>query len=68
MQVYPMPTLVRCPYCIEGNNFKVMMGKAEGRWFLCARCGHVAMPDDPGYQCMCLKCNDLRREPSSLTG
>src|SRR5229473_174249 len=46
---------------IEGGSFKAMMGRAEGRWFLCARCGQVAMPDEPTYQCKCANCAELDR-------
>lgn len=58
-----MATIIRCPYCIEGKDFKVMIGRAEGEWFLCARCSHVTMPHDPGYECKCAKCDDLRPRP-----
>ena len=57
-----MPKTIRCPYCVEGDSFKAMMGRAEGRSFVCARCGHVAMPDDASYQCKCAKCAELDPE------
>jgi hypothetical protein len=56
-----MLKVLRCPYCVEGSNFKAMMGRAEGRWFLCARCGHVAVPEKPSYQCECANCAELER-------
>jgi len=36
-----MPDPVRCPYCIEADNFKVMTGKGDRRWFH----GSSAHPD-----------------------
>jgi len=51
-----MSDIVRCPYCVEGGNFKAMMGSSEGQRFLCGRCNHVTMPENPDYQCTCLNC------------
>jgi len=51
-----MSDIVRCPYCVEGGNFKAMMGTADGEKFQCARCSHVTMPESPGYSCRCLNC------------
>lgn len=62
-----MATVIRCPYCTEGNAFKAMMGRAEGRWFLCARCGHVTTPENLAYECTCPKCAELRGNHTSLT-
>jgi hypothetical protein len=59
-----MGILVRCPYCIEGSEFKVMIGRAEGEWFLCLRCSHVTRPEDPDYQCKCVRCQQLRQKAS----
>jgi hypothetical protein len=50
---------IRCPYCNEGGNFKVMIGQAGGGWFLCACCGHLSMPVNPLFQCTCSKCAGL---------
>lgn len=55
-----MATVIRCPYCTEGNDFKVMVGRADGEWFLCVRCSHVTMPQDQAFQCKCDKCDELR--------
>jgi hypothetical protein len=55
-----MGTVIRCPYCIDGNEFKAMTGRAEGEWFLCVRCTHVTVPQDSDYQCKCAKCDELR--------
>jgi hypothetical protein len=51
-----MSDIVRCPYCVEGNNFKAMMGSADGQRFMCGRCSHVTVPANPDYQCTCLNC------------
>jgi len=33
-----MPVL-RCPYCIEGGKFKVMIGQGGSEtWYMCGRC------------------------------
>jgi hypothetical protein len=50
---------IRCRYCIEGGNFKLMIGRGEGDWFMCARCGHLAMPKNPLFTCTCAKCVEL---------
>jgi hypothetical protein len=48
---------VRCPYCIEGGNFKVMIGHCGSEtWYMCARCGHLTLPSNPLFQCTCAKC------------
>ena len=50
---------IRCPYCVEGGDFKVMAPRAEGEWFLCLKCGHANMPSHPSYRCNCTKCGAL---------
>ena len=52
--------MVRCPYCVERTEFKLMNPRvgAAGR-YLCYSCGHVAMPSDPEFQCLCAKCGGL---------
>ena len=52
----PTSEIIRCPYCVEDNNFKIMKGRAEVRWFLCPGCCHAAMPESSSYQCTCPKC------------
>jgi hypothetical protein len=51
---------MQCPYCIDGNHFKLMTERWDGAWRKCS-CGHVAMPGDKHFQCFCPKCIDLRR-------
>jgi hypothetical protein len=50
---------VRCPYCVEGHNFKLMNPSADGEWFLCPTCGHATMPGNSTYRCNCSKCAEL---------
>ena len=51
---------VRCPYCIEGSEFKAMAGQRAGDWFICASCGHLALPSSPLFECTCANCERLR--------
>jgi len=50
--------IVRCLYCVLGNEFRPMIERSEG-WFICQSCGHTAMPLRPGYACLCQKCREL---------
>lgn len=52
--------IVRCPYCVLGNDFCPMLPKPDG-WFICLECGHTAMPIDPAFRCFCKKCGELNR-------
>jgi DNA-directed RNA polymerase subunit RPC12/RpoP len=52
-------TRVRCPYCVEDGNFKIMTRKGEGGWYVCAACTHTVVSDDSGYRCKCVKCTQV---------
>ena len=52
-------TVVRCPYCISGDEFRPMEALSGGR-FACGKCGHLAIPRDKTFECACRKCFDLR--------
>ena len=52
--------IVRCPYCVLGDDFRPMLPKLEG-WFICSKCGHSVMPGKPDYKCRCEKCEELNR-------
>lgn len=52
-------TVVRCPYCVEDGNFKIMTRRSEAGWYICVCCGHTVIPDDPGYRCKCVKCTQV---------
>ena len=51
-----------CPYCVEGNGFIAMVNRASH--CICLRCGHVAIPRAPDYQCSCNNCCNNRGEES----
>ena len=46
----------RCPYCVEGGGSKVMICQNDGEWYMCAKCGHLALPANPQFVCTCAKC------------
>jgi hypothetical protein len=52
--------VTRCPYCVEGYDFRPMVHRPEGR-FVCRKCGHSAMPGEPDFKCSCRKCAELKR-------
>ena len=58
---------MRCPYCIEGGNFKVMIGRGGlETLYICARCGHKTLPTSPLSKCICVKCVELKnRDPKT---
>lgn len=56
-----MVLIVRCPYCVLGDNLRPMLPKAEGL-FVCQRCGHIKQPADPDFRCFCQKCVELYRQ------
>jgi len=52
--------LLRCPYCVEGKQFKLMEPRdKEHGWYMCDKCGHLAVPDDSHFDCRCAKCIGL---------
>lgn len=55
---------ISCPYCTEGDRFKVMTERDGGVWFRCSQCGHIVMPEERLFKCSCLKCFDLRSSTS----
>lgn len=57
------PENLRCPYCVESGNFKLMVPQTGGDWFLCGSCGHLALPFHPAFHCLCTKCVAL--DPNS---
>jgi hypothetical protein len=57
-----MPTIVRCPHCRIGSEFRPMIERIQG-WFRCESCGHNAMPHDPDFQCTCTRCSLSRKHP-----
>ena len=63
----PRLPVMRCPYCIEGGNFKVMIGRGGlETLYICARCGHKTLPTSPLSKCTCVKCVELKnRDPKT---
>ena len=54
--------IVRCPYCVLGNEFRPMFRKSKK--FVCISCGHAATPDAPYApysKCACTKCQEMNR-------
>jgi len=51
--------LIRCPYCVESDHFKLMVLQEADGWFLCDKCGHLSLPSDPFFHCTCGKCQGL---------
>jgi len=51
---------IRCPYCVEGDDFKMMVAQGSGDWFLCVNCGHLTLPSYPTFRCLCSKCVGLK--------
>ena len=56
----------RCPYCVEGNGFKLLTQVAER--LLCERCAHVSRPADLDFLCPCSRCAQTRVHPSLPRG
>jgi hypothetical protein len=52
--------VIRCPYCVESGNFKVMASPESGDGHICHRCGHVVLPSNPMFACACSKCERLK--------
>jgi rubrerythrin len=51
--------IVRCSYCVHADGFMPMLQRPS--WFICERCGHVVIPDDPDFKCSCVKCTEIKR-------
>jgi hypothetical protein len=49
----------RCPYCIEGGDFKPMKILDNGRQ-ICEHCGHIIFPDGEAFWCPCQKCIQIQ--------
>ncbi len=52
------PEIIRCAYCAE-----IMKADADGKWFLCPGCDHIAIPSYLSYLCGCQQCDQLRPPP-----
>lgn len=47
---------IRCPYCVERREFKLMLPHDTDGGYMCANCGHLATPGHPEFKCPCTKC------------
>ena len=47
--------VVRCPYCVRFDHFMTMSLRADGT-YVCAKCGHRAIPENKRFQCPCRRC------------
>jgi hypothetical protein len=57
-------TTRRCPYCVEGLDFRAMVelsGNPDGTFF-CSKCHHVAGSAEAAFHCRCTNCRNLKRE------
>jgi hypothetical protein len=52
--------IVRCPYCVLGDHFRLMLPKPDGR-FICEKCSHLVMPWNAAFRCSCPNCLELNR-------
>ena len=56
---------VRCPFCVQGNQFRSMIDITGGSagTFYCTSCRHLIRKDEPTFQCLCTNCRKLRLAP-----
>jgi hypothetical protein len=52
--------VVRCPFCVEDGQFKVMTLQSGNDSYSCDNCGHLAMPLNHLFHCTCGKCLGLQ--------
>jgi hypothetical protein len=58
---------VRCPYCVQGNDFRLMVdltGGAGGT-FYCDACRHLVRAGDREFCCLCAHCRRMNQTSSS---
>ena len=48
----------RCPYCVEGDEFKLL--RLVGDVLYCDHCGHQSRPANPKFICYCSHCEEMR--------
>ena len=59
--------IVRCPYCVLGNEFRPMFRPISrttfrrSKKFVCINCGHTATPGALYAKCACPKCQEMIR-------
>ncbi len=60
MRKLSKPEVIRCPYCVEDGQFRVMSVQAGNDWYLCPTCGHLALPSSRLFDCTCGRCVKLK--------
>jgi hypothetical protein len=55
---------IRCPYCVERGQFKVMV-RDPGDYFLCDSCKHTSIPGNLQFHCTCPNCILLDRRATA---
>ena len=56
----PLQQVSRCPYCVVGDAFRLLV-EGPGGIYSCTNCGHTVLASDPTFECVCHKCSLLRR-------
>lgn len=59
---------VRCPYCVQGVDFRLMEREGASDCYICGRCGHRSLASPAFYQCRCKKCCTLERKTRLWSG
>ena len=59
---------IRCPYCADGIDFRLMMPQGRSHWYMCASCGHLSLPSSRFYQCTCKNCSKLESKTRLWNG
>ena len=50
-------TIIRCPYCVQRDLEAFMPMVTDGGMSVCPRCGHVAIPGNKFFRCLCTHCH-----------
>lgn len=52
---------VRCPFCVEGNEFKKMtdLSGGAGDAYYCTACRHLVRNGQPEFHCLCPNCRAM---------
>ena len=53
---------IRCPYCADGTNFRLMVSLGSSDLYFCRVCGHVSLPSALFYHCICENCCKLEHK------
>jgi hypothetical protein len=57
---------VRCPFCVQNNEFKPMVELTAGTsgTFYCTNCRHLIRTGEPAFDCLCVNCRKLKASTS----